>query len=217
MNAALVDFGTERLKRLESQALAHKAEAVHQWQLFVQKALEIADSKLWEADYPNWQSYCKTVFNLDSSRIRQMKIAIPYAELITEATDINPTESQVRNCRQAVGSDSLLLVPVFQAAVELAKGNMPQPRHFKAAYEVLKNAANTGAVTVGDLSMPANAESTPRALKEAFQEADMRYKQHIQEGSKSEKWRGTVKEWLECYYSYADLDTSIIVIIPTKD
>lgn len=217
MNAALVDFEAARLKQLEGQALAHKKESLRQWQLFALKALEIKDSRLWEGAYSDWDTYCRAVFHCSEERIRQYKAAIPYAELIEEATDISPTESQVRNCRQAVGADSLLLIPTFQAAVELAKGNMPQPRHFKAAYEVLKNAANTGAVTVGDLSMPANAESTPRAIKEALQEADMRYKQHIQDANKSEKWRGTVKEWLACYYSYADLDTSIIVIIPTKD
>lgn len=179
-NTALeIDFTTIRLTALENQALAHKDKAFYHWQEFARIVLEIKASKLWgtECTELEWNDYCKAKFGMGSSRIRQYKVAIPFAEILREATGKEFNEKQVRDLRAVVGDDTQFLLLVYQNAVELS-GGIPKKRHFVAVYETLKNTANTGVSNVGGLSMPATPESQDAEMKEAIMEADIRFKQH---------------------------------------
>jgi hypothetical protein len=169
-----------QLSQLEAKANRHRANALSEWQSFVETVNEIYNHQPWNEAGENWENYCRRVFKLSSSRIRQYKAAVPYAELIAQTTGYQPTENQIRVLREVVQDESQL-ISVYRAAADLYDGQ-PAKRHFVASLDVLQQAERTGAVSVGGIATPVTPVTLDAATKEACAEADMRFREHKRSG-----------------------------------
>lgn len=173
------------LAQLEAKARSYFTAAMQNWQLFAETCLGIQSSGLWEAEgFDSWKAYCRARLPVGASRIRQYKAALPYAELLSQATGYKPSENQIRSLLQVVKDESKLI----QVYKEAAKRTDEQPakRHFEAVLSVVEETETTGAVSVGGLSMPATDVTQNAAMNEAVMEADLRFAEHRKRGKATE-------------------------------
>jgi hypothetical protein len=168
------------LSQLEAKARSHKENALREWQAFVETVMEIYNRTDWQDNGLNWDAYCRKAFGISSARIRQYKAAVPYAEILEQATGYQPTENQVRVLREVVQDESQLIT-VYRNAAALYDGQ-PAKRHFVASLDVLRQAEATGAVSVGGEAMLVTPVTLDAATKEACAEADMRFREHKRSG-----------------------------------
>jgi hypothetical protein len=198
------------LSQLEAKANGHKANALKEWQAFVDTVTEIYNKHDWKSKAPDWDKYCRTAFKLSASRIRQYKAAVPYAEILEQATGYQPTENQIRSLREVVKDESKLIT-VYKAAAALYEGK-PDKRHFVASLEVLQQAEETGAVSVGGHATPVTSRTLDAATKEACEEADKRFWEH-RKGSKATAINITLKRINGAWQVSADGDLPDVVEI----
>lgn len=169
------------LSQLEAKARSYFSAAMQNWQLFAETCLQIQSSGLWEAEgFDSWKEYCRARLPVGASRIRQYKAALPYAELLSQATGYKPSENQVRSLLQVV-KDETKLIQVYKEAAKRTD-EQPAKRHFEAVLGVVEETETTGAVSVGGLSMPATDVTLDSAMNEAVMEANLRFDEHKRRG-----------------------------------
>lgn len=178
---ALQIVAKSELQQLEAKARSYFTAAMQNWQLFAEICLEIQSSGLWEEEgFDSWKDYCRARLPVGASRIRQYKAALPYAELLSQATGYQPSENQVRSLLQVV-KDETKLIQVFKEAAKRSD-KQPAKRHFEAVLGVVEEQETTGAVSVGGLSMQATDVTLDAAMNEAIMEANLRFEEHKRRG-----------------------------------
>ena len=174
------------LSRTENEAKDDLHEAVNKWIAFCKKVIAIQDSKLWQSKASTWQSYVRATWDIDSSRIRQYKSALPYAEIIVEALpDLSTPETNIRKMKSAgIDADNPDMPRIYKTVIEYAQdNNVPvQQSFFEHAQRVYDEAQVTGGyVDIGeDEIVPIDWEgSTKLAMARSIDEAKMRYRERL--------------------------------------
>lgn len=136
------------LKRLDAVADTIRAS----WLLFLELANKVQNSGVWRLYANTWQAFCRKRWNIDSSRISQLRSAKPYA-LILKSLGSEPLEGEIRKFKSLLAANNPMLSKVYSLGQAVAKseGRATTPAIYKRSLEVLETAQETGGVyPVGD-------------------------------------------------------------------
>lgn len=143
---AQVTFVWRKLR--ERRAMKYRDVAATAWMKFCRIAMQIKQSGLWKFAAKTWDDYCKSVFGITASRIRQYKGALAYAEAIMDAGNaLEETESNIRKLRSVVKADDPLMIGTYKTAMSVASDlglATPSKAIYRHAYETLQEVAITG-------------------------------------------------------------------------
>jgi len=184
------------LDRNKKQAAQHLKNALTEWINFCKIALDIQASKLWKQEAKTWHDYVRATWNIDSSRIRQYKAAMPYAEKIVQM-ELPTLEGDIRKMKAAgVKPDDPNMPKIWKNVVEMAQdeGKTVQKSFFAHAKKVYDDAETTGGfVDVGEESLvPIDHEgSTKLAIIQSIDEAQKRNKQRLLKNKTAVKVRAS--------------------------
>lgn len=174
------------LTRTEIEAKEHLRLAETHWIEFCKAVDAIQKSGFWKQKAKTWHEYVRITWNRDSSRIRQFRASLSYAEKILNAfDDLSTPENNIRKMKQAgVTPDNPDMPRIYKTVVEYASENdVPvQTSFFKHAKAVYDEAQTTGGyVDIGeDEIVPVDWEnSTKLAMVRSINEANARYKERL--------------------------------------
>lgn len=135
-------------KLRERRAMKYRDVAATAWMKFCRIAMQIKQSGLWKFAARTWDDYCRGVFGITASRVRQYKGALAYAEAIMGAGDaFEETEGNIRKLRSVVKADDPLMIGTYKAAMSVAADlglATPSRAIYRHAYETLQEVAVTG-------------------------------------------------------------------------
>ena len=175
---------TTDLASLETQATQHLEVWKHAYWQFWTVLLEIRDTGVWEqSQCDTWERYLESRWlpqlEVSYNRIRQIQAAYPIMQLVADVTGVTLNENQVRTVKKVVPeTDRHLLSEVVSAAFQHT--NAPAERHFKAAFDTIKEREITNTVSID--GEPRSLNATTLAAKEAMLEADRRYNEYRTQG-----------------------------------
>jgi hypothetical protein len=164
---------------------------------FVGAILDIQTSCTWQAEYSTWKAYLETVWlprmnDISYSRFGQLRAAYPVYQLIAGTTGHELSEGAIRAIK-ALKPEAHHIQEIVELAYSVT--DTPEPKHFKAAYEIIIEHAATGAISIGGEAITVNHVMTT-AMLEIVQETQARQWQHIADSSKWQtvgKHTGTVQ------------------------
>lgn len=182
MNAIIkIETSDDWYEAAVERATNHLTDAVNSWIAFCEEATAIQESGLWKAEAGTWATFVRQTWDIDASRIRQFKSALPYAKRITEALENIPTkEADIRKLKKAIPADHPMMPEVFAlgkaVATELEKA--VQTSFFNHALTVLETEKTSGFVEVTNgVQVPgAFEESRKWAVIKEIDEANQRLK-----------------------------------------
>jgi hypothetical protein len=158
---------------------------------FVGAILDIQVSGMWQAEYSTWKAYLEAVWlprmnDISYSRFGQLRAAYPVHQLIAATTGHELSEGAIRAIK-ALKPEAHHIQEIVELAYSVT--DTPEPKHFKAAYEIIIEHAATGAISIGGEAITVNHVLTT-AMLEIVQETQARQWQHIADSS---KWQTVTK------------------------
>jgi len=148
-----------RFYALQRRATKELKKALNSWVQFCKIALIIKASKRYLMIAKTWKEYCRKVWNLDDSRIRQYKSAMPYAEqIIATIPDVIVNDKQLRQLKRIISAENKLMPEVYKLAqaVSAKLGVTPSQAIFRHSLAVIEDAEITGGfVSIGGSQIPA--------------------------------------------------------------
>jgi hypothetical protein len=157
---------------------------------FVGAILDIQVSGMWQAEYSTWKAYLEAVWlprmnDISYSRFGQLRAAYPVHQLIAATTGHELSEGAIRAIK-ALKPEAHHIQEIVELAYSVT--DTPEPKHFKAAYEIITEHAATGAISVGGEAIALNLSAAKQAaMIEGVSEAYGRQWQSIAENSKWER------------------------------
>ena len=167
-------------QRLQSQATYQLKQVVMSLVKFCELVDKIYKLKAWRKIAKTWREYVRKTWDLDDSRIRQYRAALPYAKKIAAAMpDLIASDTVLRRLKKVVSADNPLMPAVHQLGQEIAskKGKKTPTesiyRHCLATLE--ENEMTGGFISYGGGQLPAQIEGALRlSTLEKMQEAEQR-------------------------------------------
>jgi hypothetical protein len=153
---------------------------------FVGAILDIQASGMWQAEYSTWKAYLEGVWlprmnDISYSRFGQLRAAYPVHQLIAGTTGHELSEGAIRAIK-ALKPEAHHIQEIVELAYSVT--DTPEPKHFKAAYEIITEHAATGAISIGGESIALNLSAVKQvAMIEGISEAYGRQWQHIADSS----------------------------------
>lgn len=153
------DTAHARLQALETTSKRHLVDAANHWMAFRVIAQEIKDNELYKlSEHKTWHEYVRATWDIDSSKIRQYKMILPYANVLLEVLPSVTVEVEtMKKLRQVVAHDNPLMPSVHNlgARVAHALGRPVRVSDLHHCLRVLEdNAVTNGQPSYGDSNMP---------------------------------------------------------------
>lgn len=167
-------------------AIVYHELATKNIELFVETVTAIYDGQEWQRYGMNWTDYCKEYLPCGASNIRHMKKKLIITDLIERVSGVTPLAKQVQWLGDTIKQSERHYIPrVYQLAYEVFGDDMKK-RHIASAFDMVKELAITGAVSVDGESVPAIDMNQMSAFKEKALEADKRLSDHRSGANKRE-------------------------------
>lgn len=215
MNAVLVNFEAEKLKRLEQSAHAQHEGAKKLWRLCLETCLEIQASELWQKEHPklNWAQYCHEYLPLEASSIRAYRMGVPIAILAETLLGVALSKNQALKLAKRLSDivqDETLLGETYEKAWQNTGHIVPSEGELRAVYDVLERKKREGVVTVNGLDFHVDSDAEKQAILEELYELKQRQLLHIENSQKIAQRRVEIasKAAIETFFDYSSAKTS---------
>lgn len=182
----------QELESREARAQEYLRLSLENWRLFLAEALGIKDKKLYKIRYKTWKEYCRQMWNLDDSRIRQLKAADEVAAIIESVNFVTPEQALAEQIARVIPKDDRHLVPFVFAICHERKGDQIAPRHIRGVYDMTRELLDTGTVSIDGQAVPAIDMAQKVAFSKIIMDADERYVLNRRGNKSSTQYKGHV-------------------------
>lgn len=140
------------IARLEADMDATKRLIEEGWMLFLELANRVQRAGVWRLHSKTWHIYCRKRWNIDSSRISQLRSSLPYATAILSVGAGSAIEGHIKLLKKRVAHDSPQMLAAWELGNAVAKLEKRAPTEalYGAAHEVLLEAVETGKVVINE-------------------------------------------------------------------
>jgi murein L,D-transpeptidase YcbB/YkuD len=146
---------TLHLIRLRAQSVIARIEAdmdtakkliENAWIIFLELAERVQRAGVWRLKARTWHKYCRRRWNIDSSRISQLRTSLPYASAILSVGAGSVIEGHIKQLKKRVPVDSPKMLAAWELGNSVARAEKRAPTEalYGAAHEVLLEAEETG-------------------------------------------------------------------------